>query len=330
VYDVENYGVFGGWGIAGFSASIINVMKYFFMIGVLFAGAFFALNHQELAEIQTSSPKKEIVVVAVGDTMLGRFVEELSLRHGFDYPFASTSDIFSGADIVFANFEGAIPKVHEKTPNYNYKLSVPQESVMVTHRAGINVVSLSNNHSGDFGAEGYANTVSVLNNAGIATVGKYSDYVYEQNDMKIRFMGWNDTFTHFATSTFSKSIRSSKKDGEFLIASVHFGEEYATTSNARQKSVAHTLIDAGADVVIGTHPHVVEEMEIYHGKPIFYSLGNFIFDQYFSEETQKGLAVKMIIKEGAVEYEMLPIDLAKSQPKLNANVAVRKFTVFRQ
>ncbi len=296
------------------------------MVGILFAGAFFSL---ERSESVIPALKKEVTVVAVGDMMLGRFVEELSLRHGFDYPFASSSDIFSDAEIIFANFEGAIPSKHKKTPSYNYKLSVPKEAVVSVHQSGINVVSLSNNHTEDFGLEEYKNTISVLNNAGIATVGKNSDYVYEKNGTRIRFMGWNDTFARLPLSDFTEGVRASKNDGEFLIASVHFGEEYKTTSNARQKEVAHALVNAGADVVIGTHPHVVEEMEIYHGKPIFYSLGNFVFDQYFSEETQRGLAVKITIQEGVVVYEMLPIDLIKSQPKLNVNATVRKFTFFK-
>jgi len=296
------------------------------MVGILFAGAFFSL---ERSESVIPALKKEVTVVAVGDMMLGRFVEELSLRHGFDYPFASSSDIFSDAEIIFANFEGAIPSKHKKTPSYNYKLSVPKEAVVAVHQSGINVVSLSNNHTEDFGLEEYKNTISVLNNAGIATVGKNSDYVYEKNGTRIRFMGWNDTFARLPLSDFTEGVRASKNDGEFLIASVHFGEEYKTTSNARQKEVAHALVNAGADVVIGTHPHVVEEMEIYHGKPIFYSLGNFVFDQYFSEETQRGLAVKITIQEGVVVYEMLPIDLIKSQPKLNVNATVRKFTFFK-
>ena len=305
------------------------MIKYFLFAGVFLGSAFLALYTPEFPLKEVLISQNEVSVVAVGDMMLGRFVEELSLRHGFDYPFAFVSEIFSESDIVFANFEGAIPKDHQKTPSYNYKLSVPKNAAESAHRSGINVVSLSNNHSEDFGASGYANTVSVLNDIGMASVGKNSDHTYEKNGIKIRFMGWNDTFAHVSPSVFIDGVRASKKEDEFLIASVHFGEEYATTSNARQKEVAHALINAGADVVIGTHPHVAEEMEIYHGRPIFYSLGNFIFDQYFSEETQKGLAVKMTIQEGVVEYEMLPIDLTKSQPKLSADAAVRKFTVFR-
>ncbi len=84
---------------------------------------------------------------------------------------------------------------------------------------------------------------------------------------------------------------------DFLIVNIHWGEEYKEISNARQRKLARAMIDAGADVIIGHHPHVVQEMEIYQDRPIFYSLGNFIFDQYFSEPTQQGLAVGLVFNE---------------------------------
>jgi poly-gamma-glutamate synthesis protein (capsule biosynthesis protein) len=297
---------------------------------VKFDDAFAPAYFQKLEQTKPAVTEKTVTVVAVGDIMLGRFVEELSLRnHNWNYPFASTSPIFSGADVVFGNFEGAVPKEHKKTPIYGYQFSVRKEAVEAAHRAGINAVTLANNHSYDFGASGYAETVSVLNRIGMATVGKNSDYVYGENGTEVRFMGWNDTFAKIFTSTFSENVRASKKQGEFLIAAVHFGEEYATSSNARQKEAAHALIDAGADVVIGHHPHAVQEMEMYSGKPIFYSLGNFIFDQYFSEETQKGLAIRMTIRKKDVKYELIPIDLYQSRPRVDTNVPSQSFALPR-
>jgi poly-gamma-glutamate synthesis protein (capsule biosynthesis protein) len=120
-------------------------------------------------EEKTVLPEKPVVVTAVGDVMLARYVEELSLRNkDWNYPFASSSEIFSGSDIVFGNFEGAIPKVHEQTPNFNFRFSVPKEAAKAAGRAGVNVVTLANNHSLDFGENGYENTVATLKDIGVA------------------------------------------------------------------------------------------------------------------------------------------------------------------
>jgi poly-gamma-glutamate synthesis protein (capsule biosynthesis protein) len=98
---------------------------------------------------------------------------------------------------------------------------------------------------------------------------------------------------------------------------MHWGIEYKNISNDAQRNLAHLLIDKGVDAVIGAHPHVVEEAELYKNKPIFYSLGNFIFDQYFSEETQEGLSVGLILQDGAVKSAYLfPMYGVKSQVQL--------------
>jgi poly-gamma-glutamate synthesis protein (capsule biosynthesis protein) len=103
---------------------------------------------------------------------------------------------------------------------------------------------------------------------------------------------------------------------DLQIVYVHWGEEYKDISTKTQRSLAHTLIDNGVDVIIGDHPHVVEDIELYKGKPIFYSLGNFVFDQYFSDAVQQGLAVKMTIFRDSVRYDFMGVSSlgSKSQP----------------
>lgn len=261
------------------------------------------------------SAEKKTSVVFFGDMMLGRFVETLSVRNNnFGYPFAFTSEIFSGADIVFGNFEGAVPDAHELSPIYSYRLSVHQEAVKAARAAGVNVVSVANNHTSDFGKEGFDATVRSLKNAGIVPVGEGMNHCTDISSTILCFFAWNDTFSPLDLEKISDEVAEVKTNDTFIVASVHFGNEYSATSSAWQRKAAHVLVDHGADVVIGHHPHVVEEMEIYNGKPIFYSLGNFVFDQYFSEETQTGLAVRAEIQNGAVSYELMPIDLHKSRP----------------
>ncbi len=274
-------------------------------------------------------------VVVTGDIMLGRAVEGISLSRGFEYPFRYVKDIFSGADAVFANLEGPVPSAHERTPDYSFRFSFLPESIRALKEAGVNVVTLANNHAVDFGENGYINTAKELKKQGILFVGhpvRMGESLTVEKTIRgraVRFVGLNDTYAPVDSKKAAELISGLKKDGAFVIVAVHWGEEYKTVSNERQQTLGRALIDAGADVVVGHHPHVTQEAETYRGKPIFYSLGNFIFDQYFSEETQNGFAVKISIEDKKASYEIIPVDLHKSQPKKNQKEASRYFIVSR-
>jgi poly-gamma-glutamate synthesis protein (capsule biosynthesis protein) len=311
---------------------IVSGMKY--VISVFLSVAAFAIPSAVFSPTEREAPPT--VIMVTGDVMLGRTVEGISSARGFDYPFLHTKDIFFGADAVFSNLEGPIPATHEKTPAYSFRFSFHPNSIKALHDAGVSVVTLANNHTLDFGEEGYADTVRELEKNKIAPVGhavninEGTTFGKIYRGREVRFVGLNDTYTPIDIGKAAKVIADLKKDGAFVIVAVHWGEEYRTVSNKRQQTLGHALMDAGADVVVGHHPHVVEEVEIYHGKPIFYSLGNFIFDQYFSEETQQGLAVKIAIGDKEARYELIPIDLRKSQPKRSEKgMAAGSFTISR-
>jgi poly-gamma-glutamate synthesis protein (capsule biosynthesis protein) len=301
-------------------------MKYF-IFGFLLT-ATFSFSSAVFAPMGVLRESPPATIVVTGDVMLGRAVEGISLSRGFDYSFAYTKDIFSGADIVFSNLEGPVPSVHEKTPDFLFRFSFHPNSIQALHDAGVNMVTLANNHTLDFGEKGYSDTTKELQKQKIDFVGhptRMGEGLTVEKTIRgrsVRFVGLNDTYTPVDIEKASTLIRSLKKDGAFVIVAVHWGEEYRTVSNERQQMLGHALIDAGADVVVGHHPHVVEEMEMYHGKPIFYSLGNFIFDQYFSEDVQQGLAVKIAIGDKKVSYELIPVDLHKSQPKRNEKIVL--------
>jgi poly-gamma-glutamate synthesis protein (capsule biosynthesis protein) len=101
---------------------------------------------------------------------------------------------------------------------------------------------------------------------------------------------------------------------DFLVVFPHWGIEYQITASARQQELAHEFVDAGADLVIGAHPHVVEPVELYRGKAIFYSLGNFVFDQGLSFWTEHGLAVQVILhQDGRKDFKLIPTVLNKAE-----------------
>jgi len=123
-----------------------------------------------------------------------------------------------------------------------------------------------------------------------------------------------------------KTVKSLNPDN-FLIVSLHWGEEYKLINSPVQQSLAHRIIEAGADLMIGHHPHVVQNIEKYQGKLIFYSLGNFIFDQYFSTETQEGLAVGLEIYPDRLVCQLFPLQINLSQPVLVERDKAREFLI---
>jgi len=144
--------------------------------------------------------------------------------------------------------------------------------------------------------------------------------MYKDNDLVILSFNFTYSFNPEAVNTVQQT-RDKYKDS-FIVVLVHWGEEYIETSSSYQRKIAYQLVDAGSDIIIGTHPHVVQEIELYHSDMqnkdslIFYSVGNFIFDQYFSKETQEGLAVGLIQSKENLKFVLIPIDLTNSQPKL--------------
>jgi len=128
-------------------------------------------------------------------------------------------------------------------------------------------------------------------------------------------IGVQDVYRKIDPKAVAVEIAAAKKDGDIVIVYPHWGDEYQHKHDARQSELAHAFIDAGADAVIGSHPHVIEGAEIYEGKPIFYSLGNLVFDQYFSDDTQQGLALRLNVDSaGIASVDLLPYEIPQSQP----------------
>ena len=131
----------------------------------------------------------------------------------------------------------------------------------------------------------------------------------------ITFIGYHQ-FVYKGLDTVLSDIRKAKKKSDFVIIYPHFGEEYKTLMTKSQMNLSHAFIDAGADVIIGAHPHVIEPIEIYKGKAIFYSLGNFIFDQSNNGPTSEGLALGITLKDDMVTYRLFPLRIYDTQASL--------------
>jgi poly-gamma-glutamate synthesis protein (capsule biosynthesis protein) len=285
------------------------------------------------SSVQISSVKP-VTLLFVGDIMLGRYVEQLIKSNSDNYPFERVSNLLSQADTVVANLEGPITSDHVQTPSLSTRFTFSPAIVPILRNHNINIVSLANNHTYDFGREEFAYTATALNAFTIDHFGNpyaFSDqYVLRKtiNGQKLIFVGFNITNPSFDFTGAKKFVELLPRgENDFLIVFAHGGEEYATTSNKIQQNFYRSLIDSGVDLVVGAHPHVVQEVEQYKGKLIFYSLGNFIFDQYFSQDVQEELAIKMSINPGEVTYELVPLVSNRSQPEIMTDEAQKQFLV---
>ena len=268
-----------------------------------------------------------VTLAFAGDMMLARGVRNSVIKN-FDNDYSllfngskKMSELFKKSDITFANLEGTASDQGVDRKNL-YSFRMDPAVVPAIKGANLNVLSVANNHIGDWGPNAYTDTLSRLKeNEILYTGGGWNETeaetptIVEKYGMKIGFLGFSDTGPSYMQAgtdragillasdpNFDQIIKTAAEQVDYLIVSFHFGEEYKTKHNARQESLAHEAIDNGAKIVIGTHPHVVEDTEVYKPKDctkssclgfIAYSLGNFIFDQSWSKPTMQGMILQI-------------------------------------
>ena len=234
----------------------------------------------------TVSDTKTITVSTLGDCTLGtdaNFSTANSFNaydeaNGHDYFFKNVKSILEEDDVTFANLEGTFTTSNDRQDKQYAFKGDPDYTEILTD-GSVEVVTLANNHSGDYGEQGLADTETALEEAGIDYCIGDTITVKEVNGVKIAFIG---IFVNYGTDDSENQLRSDienvKKQGaELIITAFHWGSEKATQPDETQQSLAHIAIDCGADLVVGHHPHVLQGIEKYNGKYIAYSLGNFCF-----------------------------------------------------
>jgi len=265
-----------------------------------------------------------------GDMMLDRYV-----YHQFKDDLVKIFDklgprVFWGSDISFLNNEGPIsdkPINDDYTAN-NLIFNFPPETPKVLQSVHVNGVSLANNHSLNAGSTIFSNTRNVLSDAKIKSCGSQNEVdensvVKYEGDIPVSIVCFNE-LENPSTDKISELVKTQKDTGRFVIVYPHWGNEYQSKHNDPQQKLAESLIDSGADMIIGSHPHVVQDFGIYKGKPIIYSLGNLVFDQSFSQKTQEGLIVAGVIKKDSVEISFLPTKQVNLQPVLESDLKIKQ------
>ncbi|MDP9238654.1 MAG: CapA family protein [Chloroflexota bacterium] len=244
-----------------------------------------------------------ITISAVGDISLARQVVERMQASGADYPYALVAPLIDG-DIGFANLEGALTDRGDPWPK-GYNFRTPPVFAVGLARAHFGVVTIANNHTMDFGTIGLTDTVEALDASGVRHAGAGANAlaahipaVIEVKGLRVAFLGYAATpdesggFTIRAWSAgeatpgitigtpegIAADVRAAKRIADFVIVAVHAGNEYITTPNDTQRSLAAAALAAGADAYIGAHAHVVQPVELRRNQLIAWGLGNFIFD----------------------------------------------------
>ncbi len=257
---------------------------------------------------------------AVGDIMLGRGVEYMVDKYGegdFKFPFLKIANELQQADILFGNLEGPISENGERVGSI-YSFQFKPEVANVLTWTGFDVLSLANNHMLDYQAVALQDTMQFLKEQGIMYVGAgtsseeaFNIKIKQVNGVKIGFLAYQNLgpvawqagtnkigmawINKGSFLNIQKYIQEIREQVDILVVSLHAGAEYQEEPNSFQTGFAKVVIDAGADLVLGHHPHVAQPVERYKHGWIAYSLGNFIFDQGFSEETMQGLLLKVFI-----------------------------------
>ncbi len=283
---------------------------------------------------------RPITVLVGGDVNMGRQIGQKILAGDVDYPFTKISETLQEADITFVNLESQLADLGGETqsPTNEFRFAGPPEGARSLANAGIDIVSVANNHMWDYGRDRLLETLDHLDSAGVAFVGasRDTDNRWSPNIMEVggHKIGWLATTTllngyersgaaeqvaFYNQESMDDAITSLVDEVDWVLVSVHTGNEYQTTPEKETVDLMRGLIDAGADVVIGHHPHVARPIEIYNGKPIFYSLGNFAFWQPFSFETQHSFLTKLTLdRQAGLSYEVIPVK-AGWQPELLAD-----------
>ena len=336
--------------IFSFALCCLALLLLFSAFGILSSG--FGPNIQALLTSPIGGPAalhlpitqapQTATLLFVGDIMLDRGVEFEIKKNGGDWtwPFHRIADAFSEADLAFGNLESQISDKGENVGSM-YSLRADPRSIEGLVYTGFDVLSVANNHSFDYGKEAFEDSLSRLKAAGIAPVGGGLSreeaeglVIREVRGTKVGFLAYaNSGSPAWAATEQSSSIAwadlktlpdilqdigKAKKLADILVVSLHAGEEYAPEPNEFQRRFSQGGIEAGADLVVGHHSHVVQPLVPHARKDgshgwIAYGLGNFMFDQNISEETMRGAILKMLVENKKIkEISLLPTRLTSS------------------
>lgn len=277
--------------------------------------------------------KEDVSLSVVGDVMFARNMA--GVLNTDTSPFAGVSNVTSNVDLLIINFENAATN-SENAVKGDVPLKCSPEYVPLAKANNNTIATLANNHACDYGFDGMRDTIKYLKDAGVTPMGageNESDahqaitqnikgrditvlnYMDSNNFAEYDYHslpyanGSSPGYSAYNSADAKKQISEARENGsDFVIVYMHFGNEYSMSPNEDQEKIAHELIDYGADFVVGAHPHVPQGIEMYKGKPICYSLGNFMFD-LGTESTLNDYMIKIDLVNDTGELTVYPVNI---------------------
>lgn len=274
----------------------------------------------------------------VGDILLAAKVQALMEKNGYDYPYAKSLPYLQGADLTAGNLENPITKRGTPAQDKQFVFKGTPDSLPALKEAGFDVVSLANNHTLDQGVEGLLDTIGYLDEAGLPNTGGGSDdqeayepVILEAGSIKVAYIGLSRVLpvgswkaapdragvaeAYGDAKQGIEAIKAAKAKADVIVVMVHWGIEKADKPQEYQRQLGRSFIDAGADLIIGSHPHVLQGFETYKGKWIAYSLGNYIFNMTTTEKTKDtGVLDAVCTPSGSCDLQFHPMRSTQSQP----------------
>ncbi|HEX9035530.1 MAG TPA: CapA family protein [Ktedonobacterales bacterium] len=257
---------------------------------------------------------RAVSIGITGDVMLARSVGQQILQTNDRFPFNSVADALKGFDLTVGNLECVVSRLGSPQPKqYTFEADPMGYGRLVD--AGYSIMSVANNHSGDYGKSAFMDMLTHLPSHGITPVGgganleaAHQPVIRTIRSTTIGFLAYCqiEPFSFAATPStpghawldaalMAADIRALRPKVDYLIVFTHWGIEYHPVESGEQQAMAQVAIDAGADFVVGAHPHVIQPSSTYRGKPIVFSLGNFVFDEMYSEDVRRGNVLSLTV-----------------------------------
>jgi Tol biopolymer transport system component len=289
----------------------------------------------EIARTLACPLKEPVTFLAAGDMLMGWYVNDVYIKkEGPEYLFRRIADLTRSADIAFGNFENPMTNRGESV-TWCCKFRASPDAVKGLTYAGIDVVNLANNHMGDYGADAVADTLKTLEQNGIGYIGAGRDrnaarspWITTTQGVKIAILGYNEIGASAYAATNQQAgtawiemdnvvaeIKRAKSQADFVIVSFHWGSEFTVHANKSQQDMARRAAEAGADLIVGHHPHVVQGVGFFNDVFVNYSIGDFVYSQPTRPATGEGIILRAVIEGSALkQVQMIPIYIDRAQP----------------
>ncbi len=248
-------------------------------------------------------------------------------EHGVEYPLIKVREYFLKDDWTVINLEGILSDSAEgENKKQTYRFRGPASFVNILTSSGVDMVNLANNHTDDYGKIGLQSTKNILDEAGIAYCRNEDVYILEKDGIRIAFLGLTVTdYDNYGEELNQRIVSLKEKENcQFVVVNLHYGWEYSFVHGKKQRLTSHEVILSGADLVVGTHPHVVQGIENYKNRLILYSIGNFSFGGNMKlnpRSLQSYIAqVKLTFEGGKFKSQQLniiPVHTSGTQPQSN-------------